>query len=97
MIYLATSYGVLVCYDAFTGEKYWEKEFNNVFTSSPMIVDNMLYVIDMRGVTHILKADRSGTIISEPELGEDVLAVPAFAEGRIYIRGEESLYCIEQN
>ena len=63
LLYVATSYGVLVCYDAKTGEKQWEKEFNNGFYSSPMIADGKLYIIDMRGVTHILKADRTGTII----------------------------------
>jgi outer membrane protein assembly factor BamB len=28
------------------------------------------------------------------ELGEDCYASPAFADGRIYIRGLENLYCI---
>ena len=72
----------------------FEKEFNNGFYSSPMIVDGKLYIVDMRGVTHILKADASGTIIAEPELGEDGFAAPAMADGLIYIRGEEHLYCI---
>jgi outer membrane protein assembly factor BamB len=49
--------------------------------------------MDMGGVTHILKADASGTIIGEPELGERGDAVPAMADGLIYIRGNEYLYC----
>ena len=95
LVYVATSYGVVVCYDALTGEKYWEKEFNNTFFSSPMIAEDKLYVTDLDGVTHIMHADRTGALISEPELGEEVFSVPAFAEGRIYIRGKESLFCIE--
>ena len=94
LLYTATSYGVLVCYDALTGEKKFEKEFNNGFYSSPMIADGKLYIVDMRGVTHILKADASGTIIAEPEMGEGGYAVPAFADGLIYLRGESNLYCI---
>jgi len=94
LLYTATSYGVLACYDAKTGEKKFEKEFNNGFYSSPMIVDGKLYIVDMRGVTHILKADASGTLIAEPELGEGGYAVPAFADGLIYLRGESNLYCI---
>jgi outer membrane protein assembly factor BamB len=94
LLYTATSYGVLACYDAKTGEKKFEKEFNNGFYSSPMIADGKLYLIDIRGVTHILKADASGTVIAEPQLGEGGYAVPAFADGLIYIRGEEHLYCI---
>jgi len=46
------------------------------------------------GVMHIMKADQSGEIISEPILGESSYAIPAFDEGRIFIRGAKSLYCI---
>lgn len=94
LLYTATSYGVLVCYDALTGEKKFEKEFNDGFYSSPIVADGKLYIIDMDGVTHILLADASGTVIAEPELGEDGFAVPAMADGLIYIRGKENLYCI---
>jgi outer membrane protein assembly factor BamB len=94
LLYLATSYGVLVCYDAKTGEKYWEKEFNKGFWSSPEIADGKLYIVDEGGVTHILKADRTGTVIAEPALGERVFALPVFADGALYLRGERDLYCI---
>ena len=94
LLYEATSYGVLVCYDAKTGEKQWEKEYGDGFYSSPMVADGKLYVIDLSGVTHIIKADRTGTVIAEPELGEGGFALPAFADGVIYLRGKENLYCI---
>lgn len=94
LLYTATSYGVLVCYDALSGEKKFEKEFNDGFYSSPIVADGKLYIMDMDGVMHILVADASGTVIAEPELGENGYAVPAMAEGLIYIRGEAYLYCI---
>jgi outer membrane protein assembly factor BamB len=94
LFFLATTYGVLVCYDAKTGEKIWEKEFNDGFYSSPMIADGKLYIIDLGGITHIMKADRSGTMIAEPEMGEEGFALPVFADGMIYLRGMEHLYCI---
>ena len=96
LFYLATTYGVLVCYDAKTGEKIWEKEFNDGFFSSPMIADGKVYIIDLGGITHIMKADRSGTLLGEPQLGEDGFALPAFADGLIYLRGEDHLFCIGQ-
>ena len=96
LIYLATSYGVVVCYDGKTGEYYWEKEYAEGFYSSPMIAEGKLYVIDMGGVMHILKADKTGTEIGSPELGEAAFATPVFAEGVIYLRGEHNLYCIAE-
>jgi hypothetical protein len=59
-----------------------------------MIAEGKLYIIDVGGVTHIIKADRTGTIISEPELGEGGFALPVFADGVIYLRGTKNLYCI---
>ncbi len=94
LLFEATTYGVLVCYDAKTGEKVWEKEFNNGFYSSPIVADGKLYIIDLRGVTHIVTADRTGTLVAEPELGEGGFAMPVFADGVIYIRGDVNLYCI---
>jgi outer membrane protein assembly factor BamB len=94
LLYTATSYGVLACYDAKTGDKKFEKEFNNGFYSSPIVADGKIYLIDLRGVTHILQADATGTVIAEPQLGEGGFAVPAFEDGLIYIRGEEHLFCI---
>jgi len=93
-LYLATSYGVLVCYDTKTGDQLWELDFGSQIYSSPMIAEGRVYLMDNSGVMHIVKADASGTVISEPALGEASYAVPAFADGRIYIRGSESLYCI---
>jgi len=94
LLYLATSYGVLVCYDTKTGEKQWEKEFDEGFYSSPMIADGKLYIVDLAGITHIIKAGREGTVIAEPGLGEGGYALPVFADGVIYLRGSEHLYCI---
>ena len=94
LLFEATSYGVLVCYDAKTGEKQWEKEYGEGFYSSPMVADGKLYIIDLGGVTHIIKADRTGTVVGDAELGEGGFALPAFADGVIYLRGKEHLYCI---
>jgi len=94
LLFTATSYGVLVCYDAKTGEKVWEKEYGDGFYSSPMVAEGKLYLIDLDGVTHIVKADRTGAVVGDPELGEGGFALPVFADGRIYIRGDRNLYCI---
>ena len=94
LLYLATSYGVIVCYDTKTGQKYWEHEAGPGFYSSPVIVDGKLYVIDLEGKMHIFKDGKEKVIIGEPVLGEKAFATPAFIDGRIYLRGQNNLYCI---
>ena len=44
---------MLACYDAATGEKYWEEEATQGFYASPMVADGKLYAMDMGGIMHI--------------------------------------------
>lgn len=94
LLFMATSYGVVVCYDSKTGKKYWEQEFDNGFYSSPILVDGKIYLLDMSGITHIFAAAKEFVSIGQSPLGEDGMTTPAFMDGRIYIRGNEHLFCI---
>jgi outer membrane protein assembly factor BamB len=93
-LFIATSYGVVVCYDAKSGEKYWEHEWNNGFYSSMMLNGNNIYLIDKKGVTHIFKAEKTFAEVAALPIGEAVFATPAFSDGCLYIRTEKNLYCI---
>jgi outer membrane protein assembly factor BamB len=94
LLIIATSYGVLVCYDAKTGEQHWEHDVGTTLYSSPMVVDGKLYMMDNDGVMRIYDFAKEMNLISENALGETFGTSPAFGDGRIYIRGEENLYCI---
>jgi outer membrane protein assembly factor BamB len=93
-VFLPTSYGMMLCYDAKTGEKYWEKDFGTPTYASAMLVDGNVWQMDKKGVMHIFKADKTYTSVSEPALGEGSVCTPAFVEGKIIIRGDKNLYCI---
>lgn len=94
LIFLGTSYGVFACFDALTGELLWEYEGNSGFYGSPIAVDGKIYVMDMSGVMYIFEIGREQKLIGEPGLGEKSVVTPAFADGRIYLRGSKFLYCI---
>lgn len=93
-LFVPTSYGVVACYDTKTGEKYWEQDFDNGFYSSPIIVEDRVYLLDREGVMRIFKVEKEYISVGEPELGESTVTTPAFADGRIYIKGSRNLYCI---
>lgn len=95
-LFIATSYGAIACYDTNNGQKLWEHEFDHGFYSSPILVGNKVYLIDQKGIAHIFKADKTFTLIDEAPLGEPVVSTPAFASGKIYVRGEKHLYCISE-
>jgi outer membrane protein assembly factor BamB len=93
-LFLPTSYGMMVCYDAKTGEKYWEKDYATPSFASPVLADGNIYQMDKKGVMHIFKADKTYTAINDSPLGEGSACTPAFAGGKIIIRGDRNLYCI---
>lgn len=93
-LFLATSYGTVVCYDAQTGQKYWDKDFGNSIYASPEVVEGKVYLLDKNGTMHVFKADKEYSSLGESPLGEKSVCTPAFTNGHIYLRGEKNLYCI---
>ncbi|MCX6273554.1 MAG: PQQ-binding-like beta-propeller repeat protein, partial [Bacteroidetes bacterium] len=93
-LFLCSSYGTFVCYEAKTGRKLWDKEFGKTVYASPILAGGNIFLMDSKGIMHIFKAGKTYEPVHDPVLGEGSFCTPAFAEGRIYIRGDKNLYCI---
>jgi outer membrane protein assembly factor BamB len=93
-VFVLTSDGLEMCFDAADGEKLWEAELKEDFFASPSLVGENLYLLTEKGVMIIAEAMPRHKELARCELGEKCHASPAFANGRIYIRGVENLYCI---
>lgn len=94
LLYIATSYGVFACFDAKTGKKLWSQEYGDPFYASPVYADGKVYITDMAGKTHIVKATGDYQLIGTPELGEKCVCSPVFVDGRVYLRGMNQLFCL---
>lgn len=107
-VFLLATYGILTCVDAKTGEMLWDKEFENaIFNSSPSLVGDKLYLFakteteDAQGEplfrtqSWVVKIGREEPeVVGEGMLEEPCVTSPAFADGRMYIRGERHLFAI---
>ncbi len=93
-VFFTTSYGDMVCINQKDGALLWHHEFDNGFYGSPVIADGKLYSIDRTGKTIIVDAAPKFKLVGEPILGEKSDCTPAFADGMIYIRGVNNLFCI---
>ena len=95
-VFLMPSASYFTCLDAKTGEMLWDHAFDDdMFTSSPSLVGDRVYLFSNDGDTFILKPGREGCEqVGQGSLGEPCVTSPAFADKRIYIRGKEHLYCI---
>ena len=91
---VAASYGAVTCYNSKTGERYWLHEFDHGFYSSPILNGGNVYLMDMNGTMFIFKAAKEFELIATNELGEKAVSIPAFSNGRIYIRGYKHIFCI---
>jgi outer membrane protein assembly factor BamB len=94
MIFIATSYGVIACFDTANGELLWEHETDNGFYASPMIAGNKVYFLDTEGIMYIFSKEKTKNLLAESALGEGSVSTPAFTDGRIYLRSRDNLYCI---
>ena len=93
-VFVAASYGTISCFDSKTGERYWFQDFKDGFYSSPILVGDNVYLMDMMGVMYIFKAEKEFNLVNKCELGEEAVTIPVFMHDRIYIRGLRNLYCI---
>jgi outer membrane protein assembly factor BamB len=93
-IFLLATEGLLECYNVSDGKRLWEKDLEEYFYASPSLVGNNLYLLSDKGIMFIAEAGSEYKELAKCELGEKCHASPAFADGRIYIRGIENLYCI---
>jgi outer membrane protein assembly factor BamB len=94
LIFLLTTEGFLSCYKVADGKRLWEQDLRENFWASPSLVGDKLYLLTEEGVMLIVQAGPEYKELARCELGEECRASPAFADGRIYIRGLENLYCI---
>ncbi|MGI6420304.1 MAG: PQQ-binding-like beta-propeller repeat protein [Thermoguttaceae bacterium] len=86
--------GMVNCYDIGTGRKLWTHEFDESFYPSPILAAGRIYAMDNAGTMHVFQASKTFVAVADARLGEESLATPAFAGGRIFIRGRQNLYCI---
>ena len=74
----------------------WEHEFNDGFYSSPILLNNRVYMIDLNEKMQIFKMDSEFELLGVSEIEGDAYATSAFVGDRIYIRGLMHLFCIEE-
>ena len=86
--------GFLGCWLADTGEQLWNERTVGHTTSSPVVVEDRVYVQADRGVTTVVRPGKAFEKLAENDLGEETFASPAVSQGQLFIRGVEHLFAI---
>ena len=66
------------------------------FYASPVAADDKIFIISLKGKISVLKPGGGLDILAQGDFGEDCYASPAIADGRLYIRTVNTLYCFSQ-
>jgi outer membrane protein assembly factor BamB len=93
-LYAVNDRGVASCHVAATGETLWSERLGGGFTASPVLIDGKVYAINEEGTVFVIAASPTFKLLARNSLGEPVMATPAIADNRLFIRGANHLFCI---
>lgn len=91
--------GISSSFDAATGDTHWElariKNIGDYF-GSPVAGDGKIYVPGDNGFVVVLQQGPKLNFLAKNDIGENCPSCPAIADGRLYIRGRETLFCFSE-
>jgi outer membrane protein assembly factor BamB len=88
----------LNCCEAKSGKPVYRERLPGArgFTASPWAYDGKIFCLDQDGKTFVLQAGPKFKVLSKNEIGEMCWATPAAANGALFLRSRDHLYCIRQ-
>jgi len=97
LVYIVRYNGVLIVFDAKTGEKKYESRLGgatSAFTASPVANDGRVFISSEDGQVFVLAAGPKYEQIALNEMSTPVLATPAMSEGRLLLRTQDQVIAI---
>ena len=96
VLYVVRSGGILIAFDPETGKVLREERLKDGigdYYAQPVAGDGKIYFINLDGKVSVIKAGANWEMLSSSDLGEEVIATPAIADSRIFVRTDGMLYC----
>ena len=86
--------GLVFCREADTGKLLYDERLGSLgyYYSSPVAADNRIYIASAEGVVTVIDAGAKLNVLATNKLDGAILATPALAAGKIYVRTESHLY-----
>ena len=88
--------GVAHCFNAKSGKLAWQERMGE-HHASLVSANGLVYFLNDNGVTHVVRPGPAYELVARNELGEKTFASPAVSEGRLFLRGDRHLFCIQGN
>jgi outer membrane protein assembly factor BamB len=94
-IYVVQDGGRVTCWNAKTGKALYEQErlgTEGEYYASPVAANGHLYLASTRGTVTVAEAGDSMNVKSKNALGESIMATPAIADNKFYVRSANHLW-----
>jgi outer membrane protein assembly factor BamB len=88
LLYTGDFDGYVYCFDAQTGQKYWEYEMGADTWSSPYVVDGKVYFGNENGVMHIFETGKKLKLLKKVQMRGLIRATPVACNGVFYVMTE---------
>ena len=97
ILWMVKDGGIVTKLDAATGKVMQEERLPAVgnYYASPVVADGKVYFAGETGTVSILSSESDWRVISSHDFHEKIYATPAVDGGRLYLRTEKSLYCLQ--
>lgn len=95
LLYWIEDNGKLMCVQPKTGELVWSKRLRGKFGASPIYANGLIYFMNKKGVTSVIRPGNEFEQVSENILEKGIWASPAVVGNSLIIRTETHLYCLE--
>lgn len=95
LVIAADTEGMVHCFDAKSGVRHWWHDPLESSWSSPLIVDDLVYVTTEAGTVLVFQlTEKPHLPIAEVALDDPVYSSPVFSNGTFYVAGQHNLYAV---
>jgi outer membrane protein assembly factor BamB len=95
LVYTIKNGGILTVLAADTGDVVKTGRVGSApasYSASPVATGGRIYFANEDGILAVVRAGRDWEVTASNDLGEPLFATPALSGGRIYVRGQKSLF-----
>jgi outer membrane protein assembly factor BamB len=96
VLYVLREGGILTSLEPATGKVLKQGRLEGAldpYSASPVAGDGKLFFASQSGKVSVVRAAPEWELLAQSDLGEEIWATPALADGRLFVRTQQALYC----
>jgi outer membrane protein assembly factor BamB len=91
-LYFVSDNGIASCVDAKTGHRHWMERLGGNFSASPVFANGRILFLSETGEATWVSLGKEFAILGRNQVPGRTFATPAFSDGAMYLRTDETLY-----